>query len=487
MVTGRNGATLLIDGRWEGAETTFTTVDPSSLHKQTGEYAEATAAQVRSAFVAATRAQHAWAGLSTTSRAAVLNRLAELMEDRASELAGRLTADMGKTIKDTRAEVARSASVFRYFAAEAAQSAGEVFPASTTDTMLLTLDEPVGVVGVITPWNFPMAIPAFKLGPALAFGNTVVWKPAEAASGSAVLLAELFVEAGLPAGVLNLITGDGKRISSSFTSDPDLAALTFTGSNSVGVSLRQAVAERSVKIQVEMGGKNPAVVLADADLDDAAVQIARGSMLSTGQRCTATSRVYVETTVFDEFCARLVRAVDAFRVGDPYLNETDIGPLATVDQHRRVADYLALAKQEGATVLTGSLEVADPATADGCFVAPTVLTNVATDSRLLTEEIFGPVVVVTECADYAETLRLSNTSKYGLSAAIFTSRIDRATDFMRRSATGLVHINRETAGIEVNVPFGGVKESGNSSSELGKAAKTFYTNHKTVYLRSKQV
>lgn len=487
MVTGRNAATLLIDGRWEGAETTFTRADPSRLDRQTGEYAEASSAQVRRAFAAASRAQPAWAGLPAPGRAAVLNRLAELLEDRAPELAYRLTADMGKAIKDTRAEVARSASVFRYFAGEATQSTGGVFPASTTDTMLLARDEPVGVVGVITPWNFPMAIPAFKLGPGLAFGNAVVWKPAEAASGSAVLLAELFIEAGLPAGVLNLITGDGKRISSSLTGDPDLAALTFTGSNSVGVNLRQAVADRSVKIQLEMGGKNPAVVLEDADLDDAAEQIARGAMLSAGQRCTATSRVYVVTTVLDEFCARLVRAVDAFRVGDPYLDETDIGPLASVDQHRRVAEFLALAKQERATVLAGCLEVADPATAGGCFVAPTVLTDVATDSRLLTEEIFGPVVVVTECADYEEALQLANSSKYGLSAAIFTSRIDRATDFMRRSATGLVHVNRETAGIEVNVPFGGVKESGSSSSELGKAAKAFYTNHKTVYLRSMKV
>ncbi|WP_037208364.1 aldehyde dehydrogenase family protein [Rhodococcus opacus] len=478
------GATLLVNGMWTSSNLTFKRFDPANLKEETGTFAEGESHHVQEAYTAAAAAAPGWAAVPPGQRGAILARAAELLEARVEEAARRLTADMGKAIRDARGEVRRSVAVLRYFANEVSQPMGETYPGSSVDTFLMTVEEPAGVVCVITPWNFPLAIPAFKLSPALAFGNTVVWKPAEAASGSAVLLTEILMEAGVPPGVLNMITGNGRALSPALTGDPRLSALTFTGSNSVGLRLRQAVADRNVKVQLELGGKNPAIVLSDADVDDAATQISRGAMLSTGQRCTATSRVYVQRDVAQRFCRRLVEEVERLTVGDPYQETTDIGPLASVEQCDTVGGYLKLAHDEGATLLTGRARYEDRDGDGSCLVTPTVLTGVSSDSRLMREEIFGPVVVVTAVDDYEDALTAANDSVFGLSAAIFTSHIGTAMDFIRRSRSGLVHINRETAGIEPHVPFGGLKASSSMSRELGKSARQFFTNSKTVYLRS---
>jgi aldehyde dehydrogenase (NAD+) len=336
------------------------------------------------------------------------------------------------------------------------------------------------VTCAITPWNFPVAIPLWKLAPAIGFGNTVVWKPAEAASGSAVLLTELLAEAELPAGVLNLITGHGAELSSALTGDPRLAALTFTGSGSVGTRLRQAVADRNVKVQLELGGKNPAIVLADADLDDAALQVTRGAMLATGQRCTATSRVYVEREVADSFTRLLADQVGRLVVGDPFDEATQVGPLASSEQAKTVAEYFDLARAEGAKVIAGDLAAAP----DGCFAVPTVVADVAPDSRLAREEVFGPLLVLFVVDDFDHALRAANETEFGLASAIFTRDIGKAMRFVRSTQSGLVHVNRETAGVEPHVPFGGVKGSSSLSREQGKAARQFFTTTKTVYVRS---
>ncbi|QTJ70770.1 aldehyde dehydrogenase family protein (plasmid) [Rhodococcus sp. ZPP] len=470
---------------WTSSSSIFKRFDPAHLSEETGTFAEADAHHVQEAYAAAAAAACGWAAMPAGQRGAILSRAADLLEGRTEEAARRLTADMGKAIRDARGEVRRSVAVFRYFANEVSQPIGDTYPGSSADTFLMTVEEPAGVVCVITPWNFPLAIPAFKLSPALAFGNTVVWKPAEAASGSAVLLTEVLLEAGVPPGVLNMITGNGRTLSPALTGDPRLCALTFTGSNAVGVRLRQAVADRNVKVQLELGGKNPAIVLSDADVDDAATQISRGAMLSAGQRCTATSRVYVQRDVARSFCHRLVEEVERLTVGDPYQETTDVGPLASVDQCGTVGGYLRLAYDEGATFLTGR-EQDEVGHGDGnCFVTPTVLTGVSSNSRLMREEIFGPVVVVTAVDDYEDALTAANDTVFGLSAAIFTSRIGTVMDFIRRSRSGLVHVNRETAGIEPHVPFGGLKASSSMSRELGKSARHFFTNSKTVYLRSR--
>lgn len=474
------GRTLFLGGSWQHGPASYSRFDPADLTRLTGRYALASSQQVRAAYDAAAVAQPGWAATPAPQRAEVLRRAADGLDARLEPAARRLTADMGKAIRDARAEVRRSAAILRYFAGELLQPSGETFASADPATVLLTLQEPMGIVCAITPWNFPFAIPTWKLAPALGFGNAVVWKPAESASGSAVLLTEVLAAAGLPAGVLNLVTGSGRHLSADLTGDPRLAALTFTGSGSVGVRLRQAVADRNVKVQLELGGKNPAVVLTDADLADAAEQLARGAMLSTGQRCTATSRVYVQRPVASQFRDLLCAQVEKLVVGDPFDEATDVGPLASAEQRDTIAGYLRVAREERAGILTGG----DVDAGGGCYVTPTVLTGVRPDSRLMREEIFGPVLVVQEVDSFDAAVELANDTEFGLSAALFTRDLGRAMAFIRRIESGLVHINRETAGVEPQVPFGGVKGSSSMYREQGKAARAFFTVSKTVYLRT---
>lgn len=475
-----NADTLFIAGVWRATPTTYERFDPSMLERSTGSFASATDADVLDAYDAAELAQRGWARTPAPARADVLRRAADLLASRADDAARRLTADMGKTIQNARGEVQRSVAILRYFAGELSQPVGETYASAEPSTTLLTVEQPLGVVCAITPWNFPFAIPTWKLAPALGFGNAVVWKPAEAASGSAVFLTEVLADAGLPAGVLNLITGSGSKLSRALTGDPRVAALTFTGSGGVGTRLRQAVADRNVKVQLELGGKNPAVVLADANLEDTAVQVARGAMLATGQRCTATSRVYVEESVLAEFTELLREVVAAMVVGDPFDDATDVGPLASTEQAETIGSYLAIAREEGAELIVGDLTP----TAHGCFAALTVVTGVAPDSRLVREEIFGPIMVIQPVAGLDAALAAANDTEFGLASAVFTSNIAKAMRFIRETESGLVHVNRETAGVEPHLPFGGIKGSSSMSREQGKAARQFFTTTKTVYVRA---
>jgi aldehyde dehydrogenase (NAD+) len=472
--------TLFIGGRWQAAEDVYERFDPSRLDRLTGRFASATKEHVRAAYDAAAAAQSAWAATPAPARAEVLRQAADHLESRAEEASRRLTADMGKCIRDARGEVLRSVAILRYFAGELLQPVGETYASADPSTMLLTVEQSLGVICAITPWNFPFAIPTWKLAPALGFGNGVVWKPAEAASGSAVMLTESLAAGGLPDGVLNLITGSGRRLSAAFTGDPRLAALTFTGSGGVGTGLRQAVADRNVKVQLELGGKNPAIVLADADLKDAALQVTLGAMLATGQRCTATSRVFVERPVAPEFERLLREQISKLVVGDPFDESTDLGPAAFGEQRETVAEYLELAEAEHAQVFTAG-EVARENT---CFLAPTLLTGVDPDSRLMREEIFGPVLVLQVVEDFDAALAAANDTEFGLSSAVFTRDIGRAMRFIRATESGVVHVNRETAGVEPHVPFGGIKGSSSMSREQGKAARQFFTTTKTVYIRA---
>ena len=474
---------VLIAGSWRTAAEAFTRRDPSNPDRATGTYAAASAVEVRAAYDAAAAAAPRWGRRPAPERAEVLRRAADLLEARSASAAERLTADIGKAIRDARAEVLRAVAILRYHAGEALQADGETYPSSAADTMVITTSEPVGVVCAITPWNFPLAIPAWKLAPALSAGNPVVWKPATAASGSAVLLAEILVEAGLPEGALNLLTGPGPELSEALTVDPRLAALSFTGSAQVGWGLQAAVADRGVKVQLELGGKNPAIVLADADLPDAALQVASGAMGSTGQRCTATSRVYVEDPVLERFTELLLERVRELVVGDPFDEATDVGPVASLEQLRSVGSYLDLAAAEpGVRVLAGGGR-SEPG--DGYWVDPTVLSDVPAESRLAREEIFGPVVILSPTSGYEAALEAANDTPFGLSAAIFTRDLGRAMSFAREIESGQVHINRETAGAEPQAPFGGLKGSSNLQREQGKAAKRFFTNSKTVYVRAR--
>jgi aldehyde dehydrogenase (NAD+) len=473
---------LLLGGEWRETAASFRRTDPARPASETGLFASATGADVQLAYEAAADAAAGWRRTTAVERGDVLRRAGDLLESRRDEAARRLVADMGKAIRDARAEVMRAVAVFRYHAGESLGPGGETYPSAAADTTVVTISEPVGVVCVLTPWNFPLAIPSWKLAPALGCGNPVVWKPATAASGSAVLLTEILVEAGVPPGVLNLVTGSGGELSEALTGDPRLAALTFTGSVATGRSLDRAVAGRGVKVQLELGGKNPAIVLADADLADAADQVARGAMFATGQRCTATSRVYVEQAVFDEFAAALVERVAALRVDDPYDEGTDVGPLASIEQLRKVGGYLDLAAGDGCEVLAGG-GYSQPER--GFWAEPTVLTGVDPDSPLMRDEIFGPLTTLVPVSGFEEGLAAANDTEFGLSAAIFTRDLGRAMAFAREIEAGQVHINRETAGAEPHAPFGGLKGSSNMQREQGRAAKRFFTNSKTVYVRAR--
>lgn len=478
--TQQNRPTLYIDGAWRGAEGSYVRHDPADVTVETGTFTAGTPDDVAAAYAAAERAQRPWAQMAASERSEVLRRAADILESRVDEATSTLIADIGKAHRDARGEVLRGVAVLRYHAGAALQASGETFGASDPSTLLLTLREPIGVVAAITPWNFPVAIPLWKLAPALVYGNAVVWKPADAASGSAVLLTEVFEAAGLPAGVLNLVTGSGRVLSDGLTSNPALAGLTFTGSVGVGRTLERALAGRTVKLQLELGGKNPAIVLADADIEDAVEQIARGAMLQAGQRCTATSRVYVDRGVRDAFVAQLVARVEAFRVGDPRDAETDIGPVASKQQYDTIVGYLEQAAADGLDVVCGGRGSTD---GGGFLVEPTVIVDVPEDHALVREEVFGPVLCVNAIDGLDDALTKANDTDFGLSSGIFTRDLGSALRFARETQSGLVHVNRETAGVEVNVPFGGVKSSSSMNREQGMAARDFFTVEKTVYMR----
>lgn len=437
--------------------------------------------QVDEALTAARDAESGWAALPAPSRGQILHRAADLLRERAPELARNLVREEGKTIGEAQAECARAAAIFDYFGAQTLEPDGHSYPASSTGTHLYTRREPLGAVAIITPWNFPLAIPSWKIAPALAFGNTVVWKAADLVPLTSVHLMDVLQAAGLPDGVVNLVLGRGSVIGERLLG-PTIAAVSFTGSNLVGRSLQLAAARVGTKIQVEMGGHSPAIVLEDADLDLACDQVARGAFLSAGQKCTSTRRVIVDRRVRDRFIDGLASVLAPWRLGDPLDQATTIGPLASGEARDSVVREIDLAVAAGADLILGG--GAPSIAGHGYFVEPTVLANVPATVRLATEEVFGPVLTVQTVDGYAEALTVANESRFGLTAAIFTRDLGRATSFVRDIRAGVVKVNQETAGLEYHVPFGGQRESSGGGREQGKAAQEFYTETKTVYFRA---
>jgi acyl-CoA reductase-like NAD-dependent aldehyde dehydrogenase len=392
-----------------------------------------------------------------------------------------LTREEGKTLKEGIGETTRAVQLLRYFAGEAQQPSGEHYPSANPLTLLYTTREPLGVVGIVTPWNFPIAIPAWKIAPALAFGNTVVFKPASLTPLTALRLVEALAEAGLPPGVLNLVTGSAANVGDPLVRDPRVVAISFTGSNETGAELRKTAAERGTKLQLELGGKNPAIVLADADLDHALSQVIAGAMMSTGQKCTATSRAIIDRTIADRFTEMLAERIGALKVGDPLEAETQIGPLINERAAERVAGEVDAAKEAGSQLLVGGERLGN-GLERGAFVAPALFAGVEPDSRLAQHELFGPVLGVIPVDSMEEAMAVANQVKFGLSASIFTRDLGKALTFAREIEAGVVHVNSETAGAEPQVPFGGMKGSSSYSREQGKAAREFFTQTKTVYI-----
>ena len=445
-----------------------------------GRFALATSEDVAAAYRAASGAAPGWRRASSAKRGEILYRAANLLEPRVEELGAELSREEGKTVAEGRGEVMRGVAILRYFAGETLQPSGSVYPSANYETLLYSVREPLGVVSIITPWNFPVAIPLWKLAPALAFGNTIVWKPSELTPLLAARVVEVLAEAGVPPGVLNMVTGDPAEIGDAVTGDPAIEGLSFTGSARVGRMIQAAVTPRGVKVQLELGGKNPVIVLEDADLDLAVEQTLRGAMYSTGQKCTATSRAIVLPAVAESFTDLLVSRVSELKVGDPLKEGTKVGPLVSSGQFERVLGYLDLAREEGHELRLGGERLG--ADGDGYFVTPTVYADMDPNSRLGQEEVFGPVVGTIRAGSLDEAIAIANSVEFGLSASIFTRDIGRAFEFIREIRAGMVHVNSETAGAEPQAPFGGMKGSSSHSREQGKAATDFYTDIKTVYL-----
>jgi alpha-ketoglutaric semialdehyde dehydrogenase len=461
-----------VGGRWSEPARTFPTLDPAHDDRVLAHCAAASPEDVREAFAAAREAAPGWAATRAIERGELLYRAADGLAARRGELAVMLTREEGKTLQESDGELGRAIAVLRWFAGEAAQPTGSVHPSAGARTLLLSMREPLGVVAVITPWNFPFAIPAWKLAPALAFGNTVVWKPSEVTPLCAALLVEVFDAAGVPPGVLNLVTGLPGEIGDAVTGDVEVDAITFTGSLAVGRRIQSRAVPLGVKVQLETGGKNPVIVLEDADLDRAVELTVRGAMWSAGQKCTATSRALVLPGVAAAFKDRLVERVSALYVGDPLDEAVEVGPLASGAQLEKVLGYL----EAEAPPAVGGGRVGEA----GNFVAPTVYLDVDPESRLGQEEVFGPVLGVIDVRDLDEALTVANGVRYGLSASVFTRDIGRALEFVRGIRAGMVHVNRETPGAEPQAPFGGMKDSSSHSREQGKASAEFFTELKTV-------
>ncbi|MGW4097410.1 aldehyde dehydrogenase family protein [Mycobacterium sp. NPDC004974] len=473
----------LIDGRWvPGTGDTLLSVNPARPSLIVAQGSNARTSDVDAAVGAATAAAPAWSAAPMHQRGAVLLSAADVVDRNAEAWGLELAREEGKTKAEGIGEVRRAAQILRYYGNEGDREAGQIFASPRAGEQILVTRKPLGVVGVITPFNFPIAIPAWKIAPALIYGNTVVWKPASTVPLLAIRLAQALTEAGLPAGVLNLLIG-GSDIGNAIVEHPGVDAVTFTGSTGVGRRIAAAAAARGIPAQAEMGGKNAAVVLDDADMDLALEQVMLGAFRSTGQKCTATSRLIVTDGIAEKFLAALAERAAGLTVGDPTDDATQMGPVINGAAHQSISSGIDAATAQGAAVLTGGLPYTDGPLAEGYFIAPTIVELNGAPADVWTEELFGPVLAVRRAADAEAAFSLANDSEFGLSAAIFTQDLTRALQAVEQIDVGVLHVNSESAGADPHVPFGGAKKSGLGPKEQGGAARDFFTHTTTVYLR----
>ncbi|WP_420583652.1 aldehyde dehydrogenase family protein [Ruegeria sp.] len=466
----------LIGGEWVAAQTEIENRSPANPDDLIGQFTRGDAETVNQAVAAAAAAFPAWANASPQLRADILDRAGNAILARSAEIGRILAREEGKTLAEATGETVRAGQLFKFFGGEAVRLAGDAIASIRDGVDVEVTREPLGVVGLITPWNFPIAIPAWKAAPALAFGNTVVMKPAEQTPASAHILAEILQEAGCPAGVFNLAMGPGSVIGNALVEHPQVAAISFTGSEGVGQRIAEGCARHRKKLQMEMGGKNPMVVMADANLDVAVGACLNGAFFSTGQRCTASSRLIVEEGIHDAFVERMETAMNKLVLGDPLETETQIGPVASESQLRGNLGYVDLAREEGAEVIGGA-HLDRP----GFFQAPALFVNATNDMRSSREEIFGPCASVIKASDFDHAVALANDTEFGLSSGICTTSLRHSREFKRRSEAGMVMVNLPTAGVDYHVPFGGRKGSSFGSREQGRYAVEFYTTVKTAY------
>ena len=472
-----------IDGEWRAAIKggTFESTNPAHRGDVIGIFQRSTAEDVAAAVDAAARAQRAWREVPVPERGEMLFTVARLLEERKEELARLMTREMGKVIKEARGDVQEGIDMATYIAGEGRRFFGQTIPSELRHKFCMTVRQPIGVVGLITPWNFPIAIPAWKIAPALAYGNCVVFKPADLVPATAHALSEIIIRAGVPAGVFNLVMGRGSVVGQAILEHKDVAAVSFTGSVATGRRVAQAciASDPMKKIQLEMGGKNPMIVLDDADLKVAVDCAVNSAFFSTGQRCTASSRLIVTEGIHDRFVEAMTERMRTLVVDDALKPGTEIGPVVDRDQLDQDLSYIRIGRDEGAKLVAGGelLERDTP----GYYLAPALFTDVDNRMRIAREEIFGPVAAVIRARDYDEALDIANDTSFGLSSGICTTSLKYASHFKRNSEAGMVMVNLPTAGVDYHVPFGGRKGSSYGPREQGRYAQEFYTSVKTAY------
>jgi aldehyde dehydrogenase (NAD+) len=473
-----------IGGEWVASRSTRSVpnLNPADTREVLGQVPLSTPEEANDAVAAAREAFPAWRDTPAPARGRILYKAWMLMDQEKEELARRLTREEGKTYKEALGEIQRTINILEYVAAEGRRLGGETLPSELPRNFCYTVRQPLGVVACITPWNFPVAIPCWKIAPALVSGNTVVFKPATLTPDTASAVVSIFERAGLPNGVLNMVLGSGGAVGNALLDHEDVRAVSFTGSNEVGGEIYGRGARRMIRVQCEMGGKNPVVVMADADMELAVEATAQGAFGSTGQRCTATSRVIVEEAIADEFVEKLAARASRIRVGDGSREGVEMGPAVDAAQLETDLSYIRIGESEGAKLLCGGLRLSGDAFEHGYFVEPTVFDRVTTSMRIAQEEIFGPVVSVIRAKGFEEALEAANSVRFGLSSSIFTADARRVFRFIDGIETGIVHINSGTPGGEAQMPFGGSKATGVGPREQGSTAIEFFTEIKSVYV-----
>ena len=468
-----------VGGEWRPSSSgrTYEKHGPWRPSETIGDFPASDAEDVGAAVEAAAAAFPEWSRKPAAQRGAILIAAADAIERRVEQIAQDMTLEMGKPLREARMESARGAAILRYFAGEAWRPKGELFEQSATGSSVYTVRRPIGVVGLITPWNFPAAIPVWKTAPALIYGNTVVMKLAQEAPLTGLHLAACLEEAGIPAGVFNIVIGRGSEVGTPLVRHPQVKAVSFTGSVAVGSQVRDEATALGKRVQLELGGHNPLIVMGDADLGRAVVAAYAGAFWSAGQKCTATRRIYVQDAVYDDFRARLLERISSGVVGDPTDPTTEVGPIVNEKQLEEVLAGIDRGKADGGTVIAGGERVDD----DAYLLAPTVFEGVDDEAFLSCEEVFGPVASLYRFGELDEALRRANAVEFGLSASIFTGSLATAQRFVDELDAGILHVNSQTAGADVHVPFGGIKGSGYGPHEQGRAAMEFYTEVVTVY------
>ncbi|MDP1678455.1 MAG: aldehyde dehydrogenase family protein [Bacteroidota bacterium] len=474
----------LINGKWVDAKSgrTFENRNPANWEEIVGIFPKSGKEDVDEAVKAARAAFEKWRLVPAPKRGDIMRAIGDLMVKRKEEISREMTREMGKVLAETRGDVQEGIDTAYYASVEGRRLFGKTVPSELPNKFAMAIRVPIGVAGIITPWNFPMAIPTWKMFPAILSGNTCVFKPATDTPKTAALLVELMMEAGLPEGVVNIIHGGGGEVGNAIVSHPDVDLISFTGSTGVGKQITKDAADTLKRVSLELGGKNAQIVLADADLDLALEAVLWGAFGTTGQRCTATSRLILEEKIYDKFMSMLVDRTNKLKLGDGLLPDSQVGPCVNESQRKSVQEYVTIGKNEGAKLVAGGSIATEGALGKGWFHQPTIFGDVTPEMRIAKEEIFGPVLSVIRAKNFDETIRILNNTEYGLSSSVFTTDVNKAFTAIRDIQSGITYINSATIGAEAHLPFGGVKKTGNGHREGGWTVYDFYTEWKAVYI-----